>query len=537
MSAAPTVPRAKASQSVRRLAVSQVRRGALIVAAVCAVMSAGVAAQYQTMFQGSIAESGLQALAENPAIRILFGTPVALDDAGGFTVWRTGLPVLVLASVWILLAATRITRGEEDAGRWDLLLAGRLRAVDVVMHCLIAIAGSAVLISVAVGAGLMAAGTDITGAIVYAAAILGVTLTFGTSGVLAAQVMPTRSSAVGVVVGLLGAGLLVRMLADGVSRLDWMAWTTPFGLTAQAAPYAYNRVAPLLVLAGFPLVFAVTGLITARRRDVGSGLVAVATRRSPRTALLGSIGGFATRRAIRPTIGWAAGLATYFLLVGALIASILEFFDKNPRFAELAGAAGFAGLDSANGFAAALFSLLAIPTGLYAATRLAGMVADEKARRWTPLFTAPVSRMRLACTEIAVTTAGVLALHAVAGLAMWTGSRITGAPLEIGDALAGALNTAPIAWLAVGAAGLALGWLPSTVGAMGALPVAGGFLLNVIAQNTGAPDWVVNLSPFVHLAAVPSAPPAWVATTVMAMIGAILIPLGLWGYSRRDLTT
>lgn len=70
---------------------------------------------------------------------------MALDDAGGFTIWRTGLPILVLASVWILLAATRITRGEEDAGRWDLLLAGRLRTVDVVLRCLTAIAGSAFL--------------------------------------------------------------------------------------------------------------------------------------------------------------------------------------------------------------------------------------------------------------------------------------------------------------------------------------------------------------------------------------------------------
>ena len=115
----------------------------------------------------------------------------------------------------------------------------------------------------------------------------------------------------------------------------------------------------------------------AGHRDAGSGLVAVATSRPPRTRLLGSLGGFAVRRGIRSTIGWAIGIAAYFLLVGALIASILEFFDQNRRFAELAAAAGFAGLDSANGFAAALFSLLAIPTGLYAATRLASLVADE----------------------------------------------------------------------------------------------------------------------------------------------------------------
>jgi ABC-2 type transport system permease protein len=329
----------------------------------------------------------------------------------------------------------------------------------------------------------------------------------------------------------------VRMLADGVPRLAWAAWITPFGLTTRAAPYADNRVAPLLVLAGVPFAFAVTGLVVARYRDVGSGLVTVATRRPPRTALLGSIGGFAARHAIRPTIGWGAGIAVYFLLVGALIASILEFFDKNPRFAELAGAAGFAGLESANGFAAALFSLLSIPTGLYAATRLAGMVADERARRLTPLFSAPVSRLRLVGTEIATTTVGVLVLHAAAGLAMWAGSTITRAPLGIGDALTGALNTAPIAWLSVGAAGLAVGLLPSAVGAIGALPVAGGFLLNVITQSTGGPDWVANLSPFVHLAAVPNAPPDWVAILVMALIGAVLVTIGLLGYSRRDLTT
>ena len=131
LSSAAPVPAAAAGRAVRRLAVRQVRRGALIVAVICAGMSAIVVTQYHTTFQGTIDETGLRALAENPAIRVLFGPAVALNDPGGFTVWRTGTPLLVLASVWILLTATRITRGEEDAGRWDLLLAGRLRKVDV----------------------------------------------------------------------------------------------------------------------------------------------------------------------------------------------------------------------------------------------------------------------------------------------------------------------------------------------------------------------------------------------------------------------
>jgi ABC-2 type transport system permease protein len=178
-----------------------------------------------------------------------------------------------------------------------------------------------------------------------------------------------------------------------------------------------------------------------------------------------------------------------------------------------------------------------VPTGLYGVTRLAAMVADERARRWTALFSAPVSRMRLLCTEIGVTAAGVLALHAVAGLAMWIGSVITGASLGISDAMAGALNSVPIAWLAVGAAGLASGWIPSAVGTIGALPVAGGFLLNVITQSMHAPRWVIDLSPFAHLAAVPNAAPNWMATVAMTTFGTALTVLSIAGYARRDLTT
>ena len=50
--------------------------------------------------------------------------PVALQDPGGFTVWRTGTPLAVLVAVWAMLTVIRITRGDEEAGRWDIL-AGR----------------------------------------------------------------------------------------------------------------------------------------------------------------------------------------------------------------------------------------------------------------------------------------------------------------------------------------------------------------------------------------------------------------------------
>ncbi|MFI9406918.1 polyketide antibiotic transporter [Nocardia sp. NPDC052316] len=522
-------------RALTRLTRRQIQRGAMLVAAIAAGMSALVAFQYRTTFADAIDSGGIHALAENPAIRVLFGPPLALSDPGGFTVWRTGTPILVLCGVWALLAATRLTRGAEDAGHWELLLGGRLRPRDLLVRVTGTLWLAAAVIAVGVGAALVVAGTDPLGALLHAACVFGTTATFGGVGLLTAQLVSTRSAATWLASAVVGVGLLLRMLADGVAAFAWVAWLTPFGLAARVAPYADNRVAPLLVLLLFVVVPAASALAVAQRRDLGGAVIVVPGTRAPRIRLLGSVTGFAVRRAAAPTAGWAVGIGAYFLLIGALISSILEFINENPRFAELAATAGFGGLGSATGFAAAMFALLALPAGGYAESRISAMVADEKARRWTALHALPLSRYRSAGVEIAVTIGGLVVLLVTAASATWAGAVLAGAPLSLGDALAGAANVAPVALLALGAAVLALGWRPDAVGVIGAIPVVGGFLLDVVAQSTGAPGWLRAISPFAHLAAVPATAPGWAAGATMIAITLAATALGTYGYVRRDL--
>lgn len=525
-------------RAVRRLAMRKLRRGAAVTAVTCGAVSALFAGQYEAI-RRSLDEAGLgfHDLAGNPIERILLGPPVAIDDPGGFTVWRTGTAALALASVWGGLAATRVTRGEEDAGRWNLLLGGRLGVADVVVRHLAALAGSSTMIGGAVAAGLLVGRTDPVGAVIHAAGITLTALTSATTGLLAAQVMPSRSAATGLTVGALGIGAALRMIADSSPRLARLAWATPFGLAARSAPYAGNRIVPLAVLGTFPMVLAGAAVVAARLRDLGAGIVAVPEDRPPRTRLLHSVHGFALRRTARTTLGWAAGIAAAFLMAGAMLASVLEYFQTNPRFEELAAAAGVTGLDSVNAFSAPLFSLLPVPTGLYAALRLATMVADEKAGRWTVLLAQPISRVRPVSAELAVTVGGVIALHCSAAVAMWGGAAITGAPLHFADSLAGAMNPLPVALLAVGAAAMGVGWRPSAAGAIGALPIVGGFLVNAVVPALDAPDWIAELSPWAHLAAVPATSPDWAGAGILTLIGAILTACGVYGYVERDVAT
>ena len=516
-------------------AVRLVRRGAVVVALISGGLAAFVAVEYRDTFANVVGAASLQALAENPAIRTLFGRPVALDDAGGFTVWRTGTVLAVLVGVWAVLTATRLTRGEEESGRWDLLLAGRVRLRSLVAGSLGVALAAAGLAGVAVVLGMLLAGTDAAGALLFGAAIGGTGMVGAGLGAVAAQVLPERRAASGLGVAVLLAGLLLRMVADGVPALAWAHWLTPFGLLTRVEPYAANRWPPLLVYAAGIAVLAVLTVVLSGRRDSRAGLLASRDVRRRGSGLLGSLPALAVHRVRRPLTGWGAGLAVYFLLIGTLSTTMLDFLRDNPGFAQLASAAGFSRLASVEGYVAALFTLLAVPIGAFAASRMAAASGDETAGRLSLLFSLPVARARWAATEAAATVAGCVLLAAVTGVATWAGARTVGAPLGLGDAVAGAETVVPVALICLGAALAALGWVPQAVPPIGVLPAAGGYLLLVFADSFRWPGWVRGVSPFAHLSAVPAEPMDVAGAVGMLAVALLLAVLGLYGYARRDL--
>ncbi len=522
-------------RAVTRLVLRQVRRGGLLVAVIVAGMSAMVVSQYEQV-AGEAGGAAFQALAENPAIRTLFGTPVALDDPGGFTVWRTGTPVAVLVGVWAMLAATRTTRGEEDAGRSALVLSGRITLPALVARTVLVLVWLQVVVGVALATALIATGTSAAGAWRYGVAVAGVGAVGAALGVACGQVVGERRSASGLGAAVLGTWLLLRMVADGVPELAWLRWLGPFGLLAEVEPYAANRLVPLAAMAVLALVLGLAAVRVAGRRDVGAGVLPVRERRAARTRLLRSVAGFAVRRTGRPFLGWAVGLAAYYLLIGVLATSLTRFLTDNPRFAELAAAAGFAGLGTVEGYVAALYGVLGVPVGLFAASRVAVLAADESDGRLAPLFSAPVSRTRWLATESLVVALGAVALTLVVGLVTWAGTALVAAPLGLVPSVAGALNTATVALLCLGAAVLALGTFPRAVLAVGAVPAVGGFLLQVLAETFGWPSRVAQLSPFQHVAGVPLAPPDWPGVAGLLAVAALLLLVGVHGFGRRDLT-
>jgi ABC-2 type transport system permease protein len=317
--------------------------------------------------------------------------------------------------------------------------------------------------------------------------------------------------------------------------LSWLRWLTPFGLVELTRPYDADRLSPLLVLAVSAAAVLVAAPAAARRRDLSGGWLNPGTGRAPRTALLGSITGFAVRRTLLPLSAWSLGIGAYLLLIGLLAVSLTGFLAANSQFADLAAQAGFARLDTVEGYVATMFALIAMPIGGFVAARIAAVAADESGRRLAPLYAGPVTRRRFLGAEVGAAAGGAVVLAVVAGLATWAGTALAGAGLGLAAALAGALNVLPVAALSLGAAVLALGLSPRAVTLAGSTPTVGGFVLLVVAERYGLPGPVLVLSPFAHLAPVPATAPDWVATLGMCVAAVVPGLIGAAAYERRDL--
>lgn len=513
-----------------------VARGAMALVVIVAGLTAVVVLQYAVTFASPQDVRGLEVLAGNPAIRVMFGVPLALDQSGGFTVWRIGTFAALAAAAWAFATATRLTRGQEDSGRVWLLLVGPLRLRSALLVHLVVTAAVVILLGLATALAMVAAGAGSRGAIVYATGTALVGMFFAAVGAAASQLLGERRAAAGLTAGLLLVGLLVRMVADGVEWLGWALWLTPFGLLSLSAPYAGDRWAPLGVLAGMIAGVAALAWVLAGRRDVGSGVLRGRGDRRPRLRLLSDSWGFAVRRTLPALVGWSLALSAYFLLIGVLAVSLTEFLKANPRFAELAAAAGFADLATVQGYVASLLLLLPVPVGLFATTRVVNDAHDEAAGRIPLLLSRSVNRTRWAGQHAAVIAAACLLLCVLTGSVAWLGTRAVGAGLGYGEAVAGALNMVVVAWLSLGAAVLALGWAPRAVAPIGALPVVGGFLIWVLADSLDWPDWVSRLSPFTHVAPVPASAADWAGQAGMLAVAAVLLAVGLVGFARRDLS-
>ncbi|MGI8608197.1 MAG: ABC transporter permease subunit [Candidatus Dormibacteria bacterium] len=451
------------------------------------------------------------------------GDPVAVDTVGGYTTWKVGLSMLLIA-LWPLLAASRMLRGEEERGSMDVLLSlprGRTRmALEKVAAMWTALLAMGLLIGLLAFAGgeRYNAGFGLGGGLLFGLNLTLICAVFGSIALLISQFTRERRTAAGVTGGLLLVFIVVDMIHRVTPNTEWISRLSPV--------YYYNLSKPLVrtyganagamaFLLGLSLIVGAAGIYLFARRDVGGtptmpGWLRLPSR-APRDERPLPIGDWSLRSVYArslgmiafPTLWWALGIAGY---AGLMVPEVHQLESKmaaldqgSPLMKSFIAKLGGGDIAVNATLLSAIFFFLPVVLMAFAVTQANRWSADEEDGRLELVLATPQPRVRVLMGRFgALTTAtvfiGVMTLATTA-----SASAVSGVKLDGGNLAGATLGMIPLGLLVAAIGYLFSGWLRTAVdtGLLSFL-VAFWFLVSFIGPELNWPDAALRLSAFYY---------------------------------------
>jgi ABC-2 type transport system permease protein len=471
--------------------------------------------------------------AGNIGLRLLYGDPHHIQTTAGYTAWRVGGVLALAAAAFGLLAAVRALRAEEDSGRGEFLLAGPVTRRSVSSAAASAIAGGICVLWLAEFLGLLIAGLPVGGSAYLALATTSVALVFVGVGAVTSQLGATRRAALGLASLAAALAFLLRVLADTLPGATWLRWLTPLGWAEQLRPLTSPRPLVLLLPAVAAALLALVAIRLGARRDIGTGLVATRDRAAPRTTLLRSPMLVALRDQRGVLIVWLGAVVVFMLILG-VVSHSLSPADVPANVQDEIDKLGTGSLVTPTGFLAFLFMLVTLALSLFAGGQIGALWQDETQHLET-LLAQPVGRRRWLAGRIVLSGLAAVGLALAAGLAAWAGAIATGVHVTLPSMIEAGCNALPVTVLFLGLGALAYALVPRAAGGMCYGLVVASFLWQLVGSLLSPPRWVLDLSPFAHVALVPTQPFQPLAAVVMIAIGLLTVSVALIAFDRRDL--
>lgn len=532
--AVPSPPRP--ARTVFRLYARLVRRSTIVLSVFIAGYIALGVASYRSAYPDGISPVQFEIFEDNPAIRMISGAPYALDTAAGFSLWDDGWIWQLMVAIWAILMVTRFLRADEDSDRADVLLAGPIRASRVTGLVIGVVATASVIVGLSATTGMVLMDQEVYSSLLLGLALAGVGATFAAVAAVASQLVEVRRRAAGLAAGVLAVAWIIRMIADSADPLGWLRWFTPLGWLEEMQLYGEPDPLPVIPLVLVPAALAIGAVILRSRRDTGSALLVPESGRAPRLGLLGSPLAFAWRSNRAVLLAWLLGMVTYAAIMGAILSSMIDWLAGDEGYQRILAAMGLDEAATNRGFLAFMATIFGLAVCLQVVWRMGSARAEEESGRLEPVLARPVTRLRWLGGHALLALGGGALLLLAGATAEWLGAVAAGTgDLTLWDTARGMLNHLPVVVLAGGFAVAVFGLVPRlTVVLPGALVVAA-FVLSMLGPALDWPQWVLNLSPYTHLALVPALPWAAVSGSVMLGLGALFAAVGLLAFRRRDL--
>ncbi len=357
------------------------------------------------------------AAVHDDALMMINGHIAGIDSLGGIIANEFGFMASFAIPFMAVSLIARTTRKNEEAGRLEAVLAGRIGRTTPLLAAILVAVVAEVLITVALFASFAGVGVPGRDAALYSLSMGALGLAFiGVASVAAQLVEHTR----GVYAIGLGA-IIAAYVLRGIGDVQWspLTWLSPLGWQEQTRAFGHQRWWPLFIPLVVFAVLAAAALTIASRRDVGSALLRAGAADPHSSRFLRTPLGIALRSHRGSLLGWATATVVVAGTFGSVAKPLVNAINGNPSLASaMGGGAATAGLNSVLAMTALLLALLAAG---YAVQAVGLLRAEESSGRLEARLSGDRSRWSWLSVQLAVVGAGIVAVS-VAGGAVFAAS-------------------------------------------------------------------------------------------------------------------
>ena len=506
-----------------------------------AVLMAGMVAMWRGEKHQALVEE-VELFAATPALRI-FGVVSGVSIGSAFMT-RGYLVLAVLAALMSALTVVRHTRQNEETGRAELVGAAVVGRHAGLAAAVMVTVGANIVLAALLGLAGITTGLPAVGSFTAGLAVGALGIVFAGVAAVTVQLSSTTRGASGLAAAVLGLAFAVSGIGNMLGSVDasgqravsaWPAWLSPMGWGQQMRPFGGDILWPLGLFAlAFVVLIGVASLL-ATRRDVGSGILAARRGHPQASPGLLSPFGLAWRLQRGALLAWAAALAGFGLIFGAIINEIKDTGGATADWYARASGSD----DMVEAWGTSMIEMAGMVVAVYVVQVLLRMRAEEADGPLEPILATAVSRRRWMISHVLNAGLGALLLLLIFAVTMGLA-----AGLALGDVpgqLRALVQAGLVQWpgimviggLIVGLTALLPRWASAVSWTLVMVTILLGPLFG--AATFQLPLWVQNISPFTHI---PKAPAAEITALPVVSLLAVAVGLavaGLVAFRRRNL--
>ncbi|NNN18457.1 MAG: hypothetical protein HKL84_01245 [Acidimicrobiaceae bacterium] len=503
-------------------------------------MVAFTALSYSTIYRTQTDRNSLaSAFGANISTSALFGPAPQLQTVAGFTVFKVWLTISIIGGIWGLLISTRLLRGEEESGRWELLLMGRATRRGAAAQVILGLSGGVIVVWLFTALITVVAGKSpdvnigVQPALFFSLSLVVTTLMFIAVGALASQLAATRRQAATYASWVLGVSYALRMVADSGGALHWLIWVSPLGWVEQLQPLVSSYPIGLAPIFAFTIVLVIVSLYLAGLRDLGASMVGDHDHSEANFSFLSGSMGLTIRLERSLIISWAVALAATGLISGFIAdaaGGTLSQSSVQTVFTRL-GASG-TGIET---FLGVSFLMMGVLVGFVAIGQINAAQVEESEGRLDQLLVHPLKRIWWFGGKLLVATLVLVTMGVIAGIFSWLGAVLQSPKVSFFASIGAGLNIVAPAVALLGVSALVFGIWPRATTFAGYGVLAWSLLIEIVGGVGALNHWIFDTSLFHQMAAAPAVSINLTSDILMVLGGLAAALAGLGFFVRRDI--